>query len=183
MMMLSPIPASEADRADIEIALRSAYRVATGSPDPSTQCGSLIGYFGGGVGSFRGFITEAQACNTFTRGLDVTPERLVRPLKYSLIEHAERGAVYDAALHGVVCSGKTMVAPWAACTDCARSIVASGIATLVRHKQASDRSPERWIESIALADEILISGGVEIIDFDGHLGAAEIWHCEERWTP
>jgi deoxycytidylate deaminase len=153
----------------VEDALREAYEVASDSPDPSES------------GMF--FETLAQACNTFTKGVEVTPERLERPLKYSYIEHAERGAVFEAARLGVKCEGLVMVAPWAACTECARSIVNSGITTLVRHKQASDRSPARWIESIAQADALLIDGGVDILDYDGDLGATQIWHCEELWTP
>lgn len=166
----------------IEEALRNAYQVATGSPDPSTQNGALIGQL---VLDESGdyFEAYAGACNTFTKGVEVTPERLERPLKYSYIEHAERGAVFEAARLGVQCDGLVMVAPWAACIECARSIVNSGISFLVRHKQASDRSPERWIESITQADALLIDGGVEIIDYDGTLGAAQIWHCEELWTP
>lgn len=163
-------------------ALREAYSIATGSPDPSTQCGALIGRVCEDTAGVY-LDVEAWACNTFTKGVNATPERLERPLKYAFIEHAERGAVFHAAMRGVQCKGATMVAPWAACTECARSIVQSGIATLVRHKQASDRSPERWIESIQQADGILLAGGVQIVDYDGSLGAPEIWHCEERWTP
>ena len=171
-------------------ALRDAYEVASKSPDPSTQCGALIGQERRTQITLNGedvFITifdiQAMACNTFTSGVEATPERLVRPLKYDFVEHAERGAVYDAARKGVRCAGLTMVAPWAACTECARSLVASGISRLVRHKQASDRSPERWIDSIKQADEILDAGGVEIVDYDGSLGGVEIWHCEELWIP
>lgn len=166
----------------MEEALRDAYEMASKSPDPSTQCGALIG----DTESFDDevwFTTYAAACNTFTKGVKATPERLERPLKYAYVEHAERGAVYNAAKLGFSCGGAIMVAPWAACTECARAIVESGISLLIRHKQASDRSPARWIDSIQQADEILFAGGVEIIDYDGDLGATEIWHCEELWTP
>lgn len=157
----------------IEEELYKAYGFALFSPDPSTQCGAIV------YDENLEFV--AAACNTFTKGIECTPERLVRPLKYSYVEHAERGAVFAACQTGRV--PKVMVAPWAACTECARAIVESGITTLVRHKQASDRSPERWIESIEFSDGLLSAGGVTIIDHDGFLGAPEIWHCEERWTP
>lgn len=153
--------------------LRYAYTLATDSPDPSTQCGAAV-YTA--EGNFL-----AGACNTFTKGVKPTQERLTRPLKYSFIEHAERGAIFASCFMSE--SPKIMVAPWAACTDCARAIIQSGIEVLIRHKQASDRSPARWIESIDFADKLLVDGGVEIIDYDGFLNGPEIWHCEERWVP
>lgn len=154
--------------------LVEAYRIATGSPDPSSQAGAILFAQDGNVIS--------QANNRFPEGLDVTPEMLERPLKYTYIEHAERNAIYWA-----VGSGKKpylLVAPWAACAECARAIVQCGIRVLVRHKQASDRSPERWIESIRIADSILEQGGVRIIDVDEpNLGAPTIRHNGELWTP
>jgi len=160
---------------DIEALLIQAYAFASNSPDPSTQNAALIVDDDGNV--------EAWACNTFTRGMVVTDEMLVRPLKYTYIEHAERGAVFHAARLGTKCLGKTMVCPWASCAECARSIVQAGIKTLVRHQDASDRSPERWVESIALSDKILEAGHVEIINHVGKLNASPIMHCEELWTP
>lgn len=150
-----------------------AYKVATDSPDPSTQCGACV-YTEDGL-----FL--AAACNDFTKGVRPSAERLERPLKYSFIEHAERGAIFASCFMSE--SPRIMVAPWAACTECARAIVQSGIHTLVRHKQASDRSPKRWVESIGFADKLLADGGVEVLDFDGFLDGPEIRHCEERWVP
>ena len=183
--MLMNIPASA--YANV---MRAAYEVATESPDPSTQNGALI-VRDAMIGGHVGFEFLARGSNTFTRGMESTPERLERPLKYTFVEHAERNAIFHAASLGVNCTDMTMVCPWAACTECARAIVQSGIGKLVRHKQASDRSPERWIESIALADEILLASGIKIIEFDGVLHedntvvgtVPTIMHCEEEWTP
>lgn len=170
--------------------LVKAYERALGSPDPSTQNGALI-VSEVMVKGHIGFEILAGGCNDFTKGLEVTPERLERPLKYTFIEHAERNAVFNAASLGVNCSEKTMICPWAACAECARAIVQAGIGKLVRHKQASDRSPERWVESIALADEILVSSSITIVEFDGDLNSDKtvvgtvptIRHCEELWQP
>lgn len=151
-----------------------AYKEATLSPDPSSQNGAL-------VFDQNGTMLSA-ACNEFPKGLNVTPEMLERPLKYTYIEHAERNAIYKAFQHDGL--PYLMVCPWAACADCARAIVQSGISVLVRHKQASDRSPERWLESIAVADDILKQCRVRVIDIDApSLGAPTIRHCEELWTP
>lgn len=176
--------------------LRKAYRIATYSPDPSTQNGAFV--------MDKNYTILGQACNDFTKGFwtdqdykgggrIVTPEMLERPLKYSYIEHAERGAIYDALKKNSEYPPVAMVCPWAACAECARAIVMSGITTLIRHKQASDRSPERWKESIALADDILRVGRVKILDIDAPnlfdantddaFNKVTIMHCEEKWKP
>jgi len=179
--------------------LRKAYRIATYSPDPSTQNGAFV--------MDKNYTVLGQACNDFTKGFwmpeddprsdsgrrHVTPEMLERPLKYSYVEHAERGAIYNTLKNNYEQPPVAMVCPWAACADCARAIVMSGITTLIRHKQASDRSPDRWKESIALADDILRVGRVDIVDvdapslFDANTDDAfnkvTILHCGERWKP
>lgn len=157
--------------------LVKAYTFALNSPDPSTQNGAIVISGDGGAPIF--------GCNTFTWGMKPSPKRLERPLKYTYVEHAERNAIFAAASVGAALEGGIMWCPWAACTECARAIVQVRIKTLVRHKQASDRSPERWIESIALADEILLVGDVDIIEIDcDDLGVeTPIMHCEEPWKP
>lgn len=129
--------------------LNECYSLAQRSPDTSTQNAAIL---------LRGRSIVASGVNCFTEGIRASKELLERPMKYTYIEHAERNAVYDAAAKGVKTEGLTMVCPWAACADCARAIVNSGIVMLVRHKQAGDRSPERWKESIEHADRILRSG-------------------------
>ncbi len=163
--------------------LVEAYQIATLSPDPSTQNGAIV--------LDKDFNLLGVGCNTFTKGVESSPEKLERPLKYSLVEHAERNSIYNclatiqpvgASLDNLwVPKGRphTMVCPWAACVDCARAIVQCGIHILVRHQSATDRSPAHWIESIALADEILADGSVEVINVKGFLGAPEILHNGE----
>jgi deoxycytidylate deaminase len=157
--------------------LVEAYKVATSSPDPSTQNGAIV--------LDKDYNILGKGCNTFTKGVELSPEKLEKPLKYSYVEHAERNAVFNCldtirtnSAGEWIGKGKpdTMVVPWAACVDCARSIIQSGIHTLVRHRDATDRSPDHWIESITLADELLREGSVEVINVKGFLGAPEILH-------
>lgn len=150
--------------------------VAKASPDPSTQNGAVIATRPGWL---------LRGCNTLTRGMAATPERLERPLKYAVIEHAERNAVYGAAFAGTRCRDATMVALWAACSDCARAIVQSGIVRLVRHGWFLDHSPARWVESIAQGDEILAAGGVEVVRHDGPIetGGLSLRFCGEDMNP
>lgn len=142
--------------------LNEAYRVAKHSPDPSTQNGAIIVQYGDQYPN--GYNIIGSACNTFPEGVQSTPERLERPLKYSYVEHAERGAVYDAAKRGQSTNGATMFVPWFACADCGRAIIRSGIRKVVGHKAMMDKTPPHWKESIEAAMTMLKEAGV-ILDF------------------
>lgn len=135
--------------------LATAFRIATSSPDTSTQNGAVL-FWEAGLGD----MVIGAAPNRFPTG--VTP-RLVRPEKYSFIEHAERGAIYEAARRGEKTHGSVMYAAWAACADCARAIVISGVHLLVRCAvPTDDPASERWRESVQIGDRILLEGGVTI---------------------
>ena len=136
--------------------LRLAYRHAIHSPDPSTQNGAILALPDGTP------ILCTGAFNRFPEGVAETPDRWERPGKYQWIEHAERGSVYAAAHHGIRTRGLTLACCWAACADCARAIVCSGISRLVRHAITDDSG--RWRDSIEVGDVILTEGGVEIVE-------------------
>ena len=157
--------------------LRLAYQEATKSPDPSTQNGAIL------VRPTGHPIKSTLAHNKFPDGVKYTDDRWERPLKYSMIEHAERGSLYAAARWGQSTHGLTMVCPWAACADCARGIIECGIVRLVTHQQAHDRSPERWRESIQIAFDMLDEAGVEVTYYDGVVGALPVRHTGEVWVP
>jgi len=157
--------------------LIAAYKLATKSPDPSTQNAAIIR-----TPTFE--FTESEGINEFPAGVEYKDERWERPLKYKFIEHAERNAIFNAAKHGIPVEGSTMICPWAACSDCARAIVQSGITTLVTHKQAHDRSPEFWQKEIDVAMEIMGEAGVSVVFYDGDLGCDfEVLHSGQKWKP
>lgn len=160
------------DEDEARTLLRRAYRLALRSPDPSTQnAGIVLDAFGRPMG---------RGINTFTPGIEITPDLLERPKKYAYIEHAERMAIFDAFRHG---GGPlyTLVCPWAACTDCARDIVLSGVRTLIRHERGDSPS---WNQSIFDGDRIMNAAGVEIITVSGPLGGCDpIRYNGELWTP
>ncbi len=155
--------------------LRDAYLLARNSPDPSTQNAALL-Y------NREGHLISAEV-NRFPRDVQYLDERWERPLKYKIIEHAERNAIYAAAWSGESTRDSIMIAPWAACSDCARGIIQAGVSKLVRHLQASQRSPEFWIEEIQVADQMLKEAGVTVIDIDWHWGDVQVRHSGETWTP
>lgn len=153
--------------------LRYAYKVALNSPDTSTQNGGVaLDFFGNKLG---------EGCNTFTRGMEVTPDLLERPKKYAYIEHAERNTLFDC-FAGTGEVPYYLVVAWAACADCARAIVQCGVHTLIRHDRADETN--RWNQSIEDGDAILQASGIEIINYTGALGDCEpVLFAGELWTP
>jgi len=139
----------------IEQVMEIALEVATQSPDPSTQNGAVI------ISEKRGVMVHD--CNRFPDGVQYSDERWERPAKYEYVEHAERGSVFKAARLGIPTNNAVMVAVWAACSDCARAIVQSGIKTLVR---GPNGGAAHWDGSISIGDTILLEGGVNIVDLD-----------------
>jgi len=153
--------------------LLMAYREATKSPDPSTQNGAVI---------LSGDVTVAD-CNRFPDMVEVTPERLERPLKYQFIEHAERNVIYKCATLGVPTAGATMYVPWFACSDCARAIIQAKIAHVVGHQRMADETPDHWKESIANAMIMLAESKVRITMIAGELNGPTILFNGKKWVP
>ena len=152
--------------------LLSAYEEALKSPDPSTQVGAIL--ISKGVRVFG----HNHVAYGFT-DLDLTRfgEKAV------MIEHAERSAIYRAARLGITTDNSLLVAPWASCIECARAITTAGVGTVIRHAEAMDKTPERWQESISIADEIMRAGGVQILEWTGYLGATPVRFDGKEWAP
>lgn len=165
--------------------LWDCYVVAQESPDQSTQNAAMLWNPEGAL--------IGVDYNHFPTGVEYTDERWERPLKYEVIEHAERNSIFWAAYLGRKTQNATMVAAWAACSDCARAIIQSGVKRLVRHKNATNHANaiaapgKDWSGSINTADTMMREAGVEIIDIDyvfhEHGRVLEIKHCGELWQP
>jgi deoxycytidylate deaminase len=162
---------------NIETAMVQAYRNALGSPDPSTQNGAVLLKNGGVLGN---------GCNNFPPGVDEQFWHGAKADKYARVVHAETYTILDAARNGYSVLGSTLVCPWAACSNCAKHIAASGVQTLVRHTFANSgvTTGSHWYEDCLVGDEILRSSGVEIIEMDP-IPTAEIAlrRDGELWTP
>jgi dCMP deaminase len=154
--------------------LRAAYVAAMNSTDRTTHVGAVLVDGGWNV---------VTGCNQHTKGFGHLDEHHQRPLKYELTEHAEREVILRAAREGIQTRGLVMVAPWATCPPCARAIVKSGISKVICHKECMDRTPERWIEMVALGQEILKRGGVEIEVWSGRVGDCENLFNDGGWLP
>lgn len=150
-----------------------SYWIATKSNDPRTQIGAVL--------VNDGYVLMAH--NTTTPNIPI--ERVIDNPddKYYLMEHAERSVIYKAAKYGYSTKNATLYSFWAACSDCARAIVLAGITSVYRHKDLNDKTTLRWSDSTRIGDEILISGGVKIIDYEGKLNAPKILFDSETWEP
>lgn len=138
--------------------LKNAYHSASQSPDKSNQNGAVLFCTSNVVGS-----TYIDRNNNFPDGF--VPSDDSREEKLANIEHAERSVIYAAARMGL--RPVTMYCPWAACHDCARAIVLSGIQRLVVHRQRMELTPERWAKDVEGALRKLKAAGVGVEWYDG----------------
>lgn len=121
--------------------LDMAELVGSWSKDEATKVGCVI------VGDAGQIL--ATGYNGMPRRVDDdVPERQLRPVKYFYMEHAERNAIYNAALTGTKLENSMLYVPWHPCADCARGIIQSGIWCVVI---GTEVIPERWTESCAAA--------------------------------
>lgn len=130
-----------------------ALHIAEWSKDDSSQVGVVV------VGEQQRLLTLGY--NGLPRGCSEAPqERHERPEKYFWYEHAERNAIYNAAANGIALAGSTMFAPNAACCDCARAVVQSGIKLFVYFNDGPFFDRPDWLENLDRALTILHEGGV-----------------------
>jgi dCMP deaminase len=142
--------------------LKIAYQVAKDeATDPSTQNGAILVNDQGTI--------LCSGANHFPRDVKETPDRWKRPLKYSFVEHSERNCLFTAAREGIKTQGTIMYCCWAACTDCMRAIIQTGIRKLVVHHDPHDivrfgmPVSEQWRESISIALEMLKESKIELV--------------------
>lgn len=154
--------------------MHQALSIAHDSDDPSTQTSAIIISPSGH--------TIGAGVNNMPKGVLSTPERLERPLKYQVREHAERTAIYQAAQFGQATIDAAMVSLWAACADCSRAVIGSGIQTFVCYPWA--QGDNHWDEDIAIGRQMMHEAGVEVIDYDfPGLEIPPIRRNYELWTP
>ncbi|MCY1163824.1 ComE operon protein 2 [compost metagenome] len=131
--------------------MEMATFVGSWSKDRSTKVGCVI------VGPSNE--VRSVGYNGFVRGMDDTDEaKHLRPAKYSWTEHAERNAIYQAAMNGIALNGCRMYLPWFPCMDCARAIVQSGIKELIVVKP--DLLDQRWGADFTSAIEMFVATGI-----------------------
>ena len=132
--------------------LSIAEAVKERSKDPATKVGAVI------VSPDNRILSTGY--NGYPRGYSDN-YNVNRELKLQLTVHAELNAILNAARYGIRVDGCTLyVTSLPPCSDCAKSIVQSGIARVVCHEIPKD---SKWVESCELGRSILQYCNVEVI--------------------
>lgn len=130
------------------------------SKDPSTKVGAMFIY----PGTMQ---ILSMGYNGMPRGFDETkPERWERPLKYQLVEHAERNAIYNAAQAGTPLRDSICVASMCPCADCARGIIQCGCKMVITCDIDCYDDPElvaRWKPGWDASLEMLNEVGIQVM--------------------
>jgi dCMP deaminase len=140
-----------------EYYLGIAEAVKLKSKDQSTQIGAVI------VGDDKQIVSTGY--NSFPRNIvDGNDERQLRPEKYYWMEHAERNAIYNAALNGVSTKGTSIYLTCGIpCCDCARGIINSGIKKVYCKEQDTTKNREHWDEHAIRSMEMFTEADVDVI--------------------
>lgn len=136
-----------------------AQQVKLKSKDVNTQIGAVV------VGEHNEIVSTGY--NSFPRGIDDSIlERQERPEKYYWFEHAERNALYNAALIGVSTKNCTMYLTCGIpCSDCARGIINSGVKKIVCEKIDTTKGTQ-WVEHSKRSLMMFQESGVEVEYYD-----------------
>lgn len=150
-------------KVDERALMLQAYVIAKQSPDPSTQnCAMLVDNNGEIICGGLNAVPNSLLINN-----DYSPYINDRDLKYDETVHAEVNAICTAALNGVRTKGLIMFAPWAACKNCAKTIIAAGIKELWTHNLAAAHN--QWNEEVKKGLDMIKRSGIELHIIDGIL--------------
>lgn len=157
--------------------LHHAYMMAKQSPDPSTQVGAVIVH--PDVGPL------SHGYNSPPVGVEMTEETLHSSDKYYYMEHAERNAIFDSMKAQYKPEGSTMYSTWAACPDCARAIIASGIIKVVSHKEMYEKYSGSMKEIVDIGISMMEKAGIEVVLWSGDVsnGKIKIRTSGKLWSP
>jgi len=140
-----------------EYYLEIAEAVKLKSKDIRTQIGAVI------VGSDKQIVSTGY--NSFPRNIvDNNYDRQVRPEKYYWMEHAERNAIYNAALNGVSTKNTSIYLTCGVpCCDCARGIINAGIKKVYCKEIDTTKNREHWDEHAKRSMEMFTEADVDVI--------------------
>ena len=143
-----------------------AYLVSMKSKDPSTRVGAVIV---GQSNEIRG-----TGYNGLPRGIRDAKNRYDnKNFKYLAQNHAEENAILNCARVGVATNACRIYTPWLPCSYCAKSIIQSGIHTVIYDKKFPGNDKEKqsnyWYDSMKIAIEIFLESGIKIVEFSDEL--------------
>lgn len=142
--------------------LKDCYTHAKKSHHPTTHNAALL---------IKSNKIMLRGLNILPPGVKYRKERFEGENRHFYLNHAERDVVYKAARKGLITDGLTMVMPWLPCIPCANAIITSGVKTLIIHKQMIERTRKKWQQELRNAVQMLKEAKVNIIAYDGKIGA------------
>lgn len=135
--------------------LEYAKLAGTRSVDPSSVVGAAL---------VKNNVLISTGYNGLPRGLnDNLLERYDRPLKYSLVVHAELNSILNANRVGASTQDTTLYSsPFRPCTECVKAVIQAGITRIVIDTPFDN---PRYKEDFELGEEMLREAGVEFIEW------------------
>ena len=78
-----------------------------------------------------------------------------------------------------------MYSTWAACPDCARAIIASGIIKVVSHKEMYEKYSGSMKEIVDIGISMMEKAGIEVVLWSGDVsnGKIKIRTSGKLWSP
>jgi dCMP deaminase len=133
--------------------LRIAEEVRSWSKDPGTTVGCVL------VKDRRILATGYNGFPaTLSDSLDLYADR---EYKLSVVVHAEKNALFNAAKNGANTESCTAYVTFPPCSQCAAALIQAGVKVVVCPNPA--HSPERWRTNFRIASDILVESGVRIL--------------------
>ena len=137
--------------------LEVAAVVSKLSKDPTTQVGAVI------------VTPDNRQCsigyNGFSAGIDETPEKWERPLKYEYVIHAEKNALMNCPFDTQGCSIYTTITP---CHRCLVHLVNAGIKKVVYGEEYANLChKDIWLEAAELIGNVYQLKDGKRFQYDG----------------
>lgn len=124
--------------------LEMAMSISKMSKDPSTQVGAVL------VSPDNQRISSGY--NGFVKGINETPEKWLRPLKYQYVRHAEENAIVFCPFET---KGATLYCTHQSCHRCMGLVAQAGIKRLVYVEPYKNLEyPDIWQEHASLLEEV-----------------------------
>jgi dCMP deaminase len=150
-----------------ELFMKHVYLIASKSKDTKTKVGAVI---------VRNNAIISEGYNGMCKGVDdAVEDRYERPEKYFWMEHAERNSIYHCSRNGISTDSTTLYTMGLPCSDCARSIIQSGIKEIVLHEDwdhglSLKMNRQKWSDSCIRSDIMFSEAKIQIRMFKGFLG-------------
>ncbi len=133
--------------------LRIAEEVRSWSKDPGTTVGCVL------VKDRRILATGYNGFPaTLSDSLDLYADR---EYKLSVVVHAEKNALFNAAKNGANTESCIAYVTFPPCSQCAAALIQAGVKVVVCPDPTS--CPERWRTNFRIASDIMVESGVRIL--------------------